>query len=184
MRAGMELGLSEISVFLRLSAILFLVLTACLVGLDAQSKRIFYTERKATFKDLDALMVLVYVESAAACYNLLHLCKRSISTWFEGYSKWSLCVSWVILLVDQVAAYITFGANLAALQSAVFAVTGEKDFQWMKLCNRYSRFCIQIGGGLLGGFVASLLMALLSSISAFDLFRHYSPKRFLFLKSA
>jgi uncharacterized protein (TIGR01569 family) len=84
--------------------------------------------------------------------------------------------------LKQVAAYITFAANLAALEGSVLAVTGAKEFQWMKICNRFTRFCNQIGGALICGFVASLLMAVISSISAFILFRLYSPKRFLLFK--
>ncbi|KAB1204225.1 hypothetical protein CJ030_MR8G028306 [Morella rubra] len=178
----MEVGLVEMSVFLRICAILFLVLTASLLGSDAQTKLVFYLERKATFRDLDALIILVYVESGAACYYLLQVCKSPFSAWFEGNLKWPspICLAWVCFLLDQ--AYITFAANSAALESSLFAVTGEKEFQWMKLCNRFTRFCIQIGGALLCGYVASFLMAVISFLSAFNLFRNYSPKRFLSLK--
>ncbi|XP_059461263.1 CASP-like protein 2C1 [Corylus avellana] len=179
----MEVGINKINVFLRLSALLFSVLTACLVGLDAQSKRVFFSEKKATFRDLDALVILVYVESGAACYNLLQLCKFSIPAWSRGNSKMSFVyVAWVFLLLDQLAAYITFAANSAALEAAFLAVTGANELQWMKLCNRFTRFCIQIGGALICGFLSSLLMAVISSISAFNLFRLYSPKRFLLFK--
>ena len=82
----------------------------------------------------------------------------------------------------QLAAYITFAANSAASEAALLAVTGANELQWMKLCNRFTRFCIQIGGALICGFLSSLLMAVISSISAFNLFRLYSPKRFLLFK--
>jgi hypothetical protein len=52
----MEVGNTKINVFLRLSALLLSVLTACLVAFDAQTKRVFFFERKATFRDLDALV--------------------------------------------------------------------------------------------------------------------------------
>lgn len=43
-------------VYLRVSAILVLVLTACLVAFDTETKVILLTiEKKATFKDVNAL---------------------------------------------------------------------------------------------------------------------------------
>ncbi|CAN1222820.1 CASP-like protein 2C1 [Linum grandiflorum] len=61
-------------------------------------------------------------------------------------------------------------------------MTGESDMQWLKWCDKFTRFCVQIGGGLLSSFLSSILMSLLSFISAFRLFRLYSPNRFLRLK--
>jgi hypothetical protein len=48
--------------------------------------------------------ILVYVESGAACYNLLQLCKCLIPAWSRGNSKMSfIYVAWVFLLLDQVS---------------------------------------------------------------------------------
>ncbi|XP_015876203.3 CASP-like protein 2C1 isoform X1 [Ziziphus jujuba] len=178
----MKMKTSE--VLLRICSVLVLVLTACLVGLDTQTKRFTFFERKATFRDLQALSILVDVASVAAGYNLLQLIRCSVlSARFDVNWKGShIYLAWVCFLLDQIAIYITFAANSAALQASLLSLTGAKDFQWMKLCNTFTRFCFQIGGGLLSGFSACLLMAAMSSISAFNLFRLYSPKRFLFLK--
>ncbi|CAB4262258.1 unnamed protein product [Prunus armeniaca] len=139
---------------------------------------------KATFRDLKALLVLVYVVSVAAGYNLLQLGKCSKSAWYKENLKGSnIYVAWLCFLLDQVAVYVTFGANSAALEASVLAIKGAQDFQWMKLCNKYTRFCFQIGGALACGYVACILMAWISLISAFNLFRLYSPKKFLLLKS-
>lgn len=52
----MKLGMARGEVCLRVSAILVLVLTACLVALDTQTKVVFVSiEKKATYKDLNAL---------------------------------------------------------------------------------------------------------------------------------
>ncbi|KAH6779439.1 hypothetical protein C2S52_010676 [Perilla frutescens var. hirtella] len=91
-------------------------------------------------------------------------------------------VAWGIYLLDQVGAYVVFAANTAAVQASTVAISGEKSFQWMKLCNRFTRFCFQIGGALICGYVAAVLMAITASISAYSLFRIYSPKHFLLLK--
>ncbi|KAK9275401.1 hypothetical protein L1049_022665 [Liquidambar formosana] len=174
----------KMEAFLRLCAMMLSILAACLVGLDSQTKLLFNTiERKATFRDLDALFVLVHVDSVVAGYNLLQLGRCFISARFEGSLKGSyLYLAWVCFLLDQIAVYVSFGANSAALQASVLAITGARSFQWMKLCNRYTRFCVQIGGALFCSYAASLFMAVISSISAFNLFRLYSPKQFLLLK--
>ncbi|ONI27458.1 hypothetical protein PRUPE_1G088100 [Prunus persica] len=179
----MKHGTAKTEAFLRLCAVLVLVLTACLVGFDSQTKYLIFIYRKATFRDLKSLSVLVYVVSVAAGYNLLQLGKCSKSAWCKENLKGSnIYVAWLCFLLDQVAVYVTFGANSAALEASVLAIKGAQDFQWMKLCNKYTRFCFQIGGALACGYVACILMAWISLISAFNLFRLYSPKQFLLLK--
>ncbi|KAK6235902.1 hypothetical protein SCA6_011239 [Theobroma cacao] len=84
---------------------------------------------------------------------------------------------------SSAAVYVVFAGNFAAFEHALLVVTGEQNFQWMKWCNKYTRFCFQIGGSLLCGCVASLIMVFIASISAFNLFRLYSPKKFLLLKA-
>ncbi|KAG6411793.1 hypothetical protein SASPL_129877 [Salvia splendens] len=134
--------------------------------------------------------VLVWIDVAAAVYNLLQL----ITSYKVQRFATNIYVSWGIFLLDQkdggvfnecnmqAAAYTVFGATAAAVQGSTIAITGEKSFQWMKLCNRFTRFCFQIGGALICGYAAALLMAITASISAYSLFRFYSPKRFLVLK--
>lgn len=52
----MKLRMARGEVYLRVSAILVLVLTACLVALDTQTKVVFLSiEKKATCRDLNAL---------------------------------------------------------------------------------------------------------------------------------
>ncbi|KAK7347706.1 hypothetical protein VNO80_22245 [Phaseolus coccineus] len=179
----MKLGMARGEVYLRFSAILVLVLSACLVAFDTQTKVVLLgIQKKATYNDLDPLKISVYVTSAAAGYNLLQLCKHS--TCSRGNFKASyMSMAWISLFLDQIAVYITFGTNTASVAASMMAVTGSEAFQWMKVCDKFSRFCIQIGGALLCGYVASILMALVSTISAYKVFRMYSPKWFLRLKS-
>ncbi|GMI81112.1 CASP-like protein 2C1 [Hibiscus trionum] len=176
----MGLGIQKMEALLRLSAISMLVLAACLVGFDSQRKVIFYIEKKASFKDLRALVGLVYITSLAAAYNLLQLscssCKRTSSLQSSTY------LAWLRFILDQAAVYVVFAGNLAATEHALLVVTGEEKFQWLKWCNKYTRFCVQIGGSLLCGFVASLALFFIASISAFNLFRLYSPTKLMHLK--
>lgn len=65
----------------------------------------------------------------------------------------------------------------------MLAITGSDAFQWLKVCDKFTRFCVQIGGALLCGYAASIIMALISTISAYQVFRMYSPKWFLRLKN-
>ncbi|TXG60996.1 hypothetical protein EZV62_012359 [Acer yangbiense] len=83
---------------------------------------------------------------------------------------------------SMVVVYLTFATNSAAVEHAILAITGMKEFQWMKWCNRFTRFCFQVGGAIVCGYVACALMASLTFISAFNLFRLYSPQKFLRLK--
>lgn len=77
------------------------------------------------------------------------------------------------MLLMQVMAYVTVAAVAAAVQSAMFAKVGQKELQWMKVCDMYGKFCNQVGEGLASAFVVSLSMVVVSCISAFSLFRLY-----------
>ncbi|KDO46523.1 hypothetical protein CISIN_1g030313mg [Citrus sinensis] len=178
------MDVQKIEAFVRVWAALLLLLTACLVGLDTQSKYIFYVDRKITYKELHALGALVYVASAAAGYNLLQLGRSVFVSRYLGNSKGSYrYLAWVSYLLDQMVVYIAFGTNSAAVEHSVLALSGMKEFQWMKWCNKFTRFCFQIGGALVSGYAACALMVLATSISAFNLFRLYSSEKFLRLKS-
>ncbi|XXG51630.1 hypothetical protein AAC387_Pa03g0157 [Persea americana] len=171
----MKGGTLKAECFLRLFSVLLAILAACLVGLDTQTKLVFFTiERKATNKDLPALSVMVIVEAVAAGYQFIQLCKSCIKANQSGFHK---SLAWLDFFLDQMVAYVTFGAIAAAAQASCFAVTGAEHFEWMKLCNIYTRFCEQIGGGLACGLLGSLLMAAVSSISAFHLFRAHTTSK-------
>ncbi|XP_028775364.1 CASP-like protein 2C1 [Neltuma alba] len=171
-------------IYLRVSAILVLVLTACLVAFDSQTKVIIYTiTKKATYKDLEALKILVYVTSAAAVFNFLQICKHLVPAFSGGKSNgYLLYLAWFCFLLDQVGVYVTFGSNTAAMEAATIALNGAKALQWLKVCDKFTRFCIQIGVALLCGYVASFIMAIISCVSAYNLFRLYSSSSFLRLK--
>ncbi|KAL2338620.1 hypothetical protein Fmac_013066 [Flemingia macrophylla] len=130
----MELGMARGEVYLRVSVVVVLVLTACLVAFDTQTKVLLLTiEKKATYKDLNALKISVYVASVAAGYNLLQLCKHF--PWFRGNFKGSsyMCMAWICFLLDQMAVYLVFAANTATFGASMLAVTGSEAFQWLKV---------------------------------------------------
>ncbi|KAK4775258.1 hypothetical protein SAY86_010193 [Trapa natans] len=180
----MGASITKVEALFRACVVVLLVLTACLVGTNAQTKVIAYITKKATYRDLTALESLVYIDVAVAAYSLLQLSRCTISAWFcktiISYEQKNL--AWVCFLLDQAVAYVVFAANTAALQAAMLAITGSKALQWMKLCNRYKRFCFQIGGSLFCGYVACFLLVVISCTSAFNVFRLYSPTKFMQLK--
>ncbi|KAL9662225.1 hypothetical protein QQ045_027057 [Rhodiola kirilowii] len=68
----------KVQLFLRILAILVLVLTACLVSLDTQTKLVFnILEKKATFKDLDALFVSSCWAPSSPTGSEIHHCKSA-----------------------------------------------------------------------------------------------------------
>ncbi|KAG8372401.1 hypothetical protein BUALT_Bualt12G0062400 [Buddleja alternifolia] len=100
----MDIGKKEAIV--RILSIVCLVLTACLVGFDSETKVLFYTfSRRATFRDLNALCVLVWIVSAAAVYNLVQLFNGCILPSFRKDNQTNNSyryLAWGFYLLDQV----------------------------------------------------------------------------------
>eukprot|EP00257_Ricinus_communis_P011848 XP_002533365.2 CASP-like protein 2C1 [Ricinus communis] len=105
----MELGKPKTEAYLRLFAILTLVLTACLLGLDSQTKPVYFLEKHVTYKYLKALLVLVYVDAVAAAYNLIQLGRCYFLASSKGNFKGSYrYMAWGSYLLDQVFPLLTF----------------------------------------------------------------------------
>ncbi|VAI56187.1 unnamed protein product [Triticum turgidum subsp. durum] len=77
-------------------------------------------------------------------------------------------------LTLQGCAYVVFASAVAALQACFVALMGVEPLQWSRLCNIYTRFCVQGAFGMVCGLAAAVGMAVLSVFSARDLFRLYS----------
>ena len=73
----------------------------------------------------------------------------------------------------QVMAYFTISAVAVAMEAAMIGKYGSQQFQWMKTCHLYKRFCAQAGGAMACAVAASLSMVVISLVSAFNLFRLY-----------
>ncbi|KNA08881.1 hypothetical protein SOVF_158740 [Spinacia oleracea] len=175
----------KIEAILRLCALLTLLLAAIVMMTDNQTKTFFgYYKMRADYKLAKILKVSVYVYLIGAGYTLLQLVRcMAFMTKYEGdkLSCSSHILKWFYFSLDQVAAYVVFAIVCATLEISFLVLTGSKDLQWMKLCSKYVRFCVQIGGSIACGGVASILLAVISAISTFNLFRWYSPN-FLCLK--
>uniref|UniRef100_A0A1J3HQC6 CASP-like protein n=2 Tax=Noccaea caerulescens TaxID=107243 RepID=A0A1J3HQC6_NOCCA len=171
--------LRETEVILRLCIVFLLLLTSLLIGLGSQTKDIAYIHKKVTFRELFALEVELYIVVVVAAYNMVQLGFG----WFGTGQKTSNS-KWLSYLLDQTAAYLVLAVTSAAAQHSLLVLTGSEELQWMKWCYKFTRFCFQIGSGIFFNYMAALLMIILSSLSAFNLFRLYSPKRYFHFKSS
>ncbi|KAJ4810624.1 CASP-like protein [Rhynchospora pubera] len=159
---------------LRFVCMVLAAMTAMLMGLNAQTKTVFFIQRKASAKDIEALWILTMATAAAAGYNFLQLLRCIyLSVQKESSCCSNRAVAWLCFVLDQAAVYAIFATTLAALQGAMIALTGIHSLQWSKLCNIYTRYCVQVGGSLFCSFMASLAMALVALVSAYRLFRLY-----------
>ncbi|ESQ54719.1 hypothetical protein EUTSA_v10026381mg [Eutrema salsugineum] len=171
--------LRETELLLRLCIVFFLLLTSFLVGLDSQTKEVAYIHKKVTFRDLFALEVELYIDVVVAAYNIVQLGFG----WFGAGQK-TTNSKWLSYLLDQTAVYVMFAGTSAAAQHSLLVVTGSRELQWMKWCSKFTRFCFQIGSAIVLNYIAAILMIILSFLSAFNLFRLYSPKRYFHFKSS
>ncbi|XP_058196852.1 CASP-like protein 2B1 [Rhododendron vialii] len=152
------------------------VLAAVLIGSDTQIKEIFSIKKKAKFTDMKALIFLVVASGLAAAYSLVQGL-RCVVSMVRGSVLFNKPLAWAIFSGDQLMAYLMLAAVAAAAQSSVFAMFGEPELQWMKICTMYGKFCNQVGEGIASAIFASLSMVALSGISAFSLFRLYGGNK-------
>ncbi|XP_020590684.1 CASP-like protein 2B1 [Phalaenopsis equestris] len=169
-----RLRVSELA--LRLAALGFAVTASALVGGDSQVRTFFSMEKKAKFTDMKTLLFLVAANGIAAGYNLLQVVRCFVGM-MKGSVLFGKGLALVVFSCDQVMAYMALAAMAAAVQSGVIVMFGQPEFQWMKICNLYRRFCMQAGEGLACAFVACLAMIIISCISAFNFFRLYGISR-------
>ncbi|XP_010270196.1 PREDICTED: CASP-like protein 2B1 [Nelumbo nucifera] len=152
------------------------VLAAVLIGSDTQVREFFTIRKKAKFTDMKALVLLVVANGIAAGYSLIQGLRCGLSM-IKGSVLFNKPLAWAIFSGDQVMAYLLMASLAAAAQSSVIARLGQPEFQWMKVCSLYEKFCTQTGEGMASALVVSLGMITLSCISAFNLFRLYGGNK-------
>ncbi|CAL4906363.1 unnamed protein product [Urochloa decumbens] len=150
-------------------------LAAALVATDSQTKTFFSFQKKATFRDMKAMVVLVIVTGVAAGYSLLQVlrCCAAAAKGAGGALTSRRSLAWCVFSCDQALAYAVLAALAAALQASVIAKRGQPELQWMGICSMYGAFCRQAGGGIASAVAAGVAAALLAFLSAFNLFRLY-----------
>lgn len=157
---------------LRLGVCVLGLLAVTLIVTDSQVREFFTMRKKAKFTSMKSLVFLVTANVVAAAYSVVQGA-RCIVCMVKGNVMFNKRMAWAIFSTDQVMAYLTVAAVSVLMQSSVFGKTGMPTWQWMQLCNLYSRYCNQAGEGLASAIIASLGMVVVSGISAFSLFRLY-----------
>lgn len=71
---------------------------------------------------------------------------------------------------------MSLAAAAAAAESAYLSKRGQKEFQWIQVCDLFGKFCTQVGEGLVTAFLVSLCLITVSGLSAYHLFRLYGSK--------
>ncbi|CAM0909023.1 unnamed protein product [Alopecurus aequalis] len=176
--AGRRKGASEVKTegLMRGACALLAAAAALLVALNTETETVLLIKKKATVKDVQALWVLAMAAGAAAGYHLLHLLRclyLGRCSAGNNYCRNSRALAWAWLLLDKGCAYLTFAVTVAAMQSCMIAMDGAQALQWNKVCNIFTRFCQQVAGSLACGMLAAVGTAVLSGISARNLFRLY-----------
>ncbi|CAL9148642.1 CASP-like protein 2B1 [Musa acuminata AAA Group] len=148
------------------------VLAAALIGSATQVREFFSVEKKARFTDMKALVFLVVANGIAAGYSLVQGVRCVVSI-IKGGVLLKKALAWAIFSCDQALAYAASAAIAAAAEAAELGQSGQAELQWMKLCNLYGKFCTQVGEGIASAFLACVCLVIVSSMSAFNLFRLY-----------
>ncbi|KAL6867297.1 hypothetical protein ACP4OV_015321 [Aristida adscensionis] len=170
--AALERRVRAAEVFLRCAACGLAVLAAALVATDRQSRVFFSVEKVAGYNDMQAMVFLVIANGVAASYSLIQGARCLVSI-LRGGVLLSRPLAWAIFSCDQLMAYYTIAAVAMAMEAGLIGKYGTPQFQWMKTCHLYKRFCAQAGGGIACAFAASANMVAVSLVSAFNLFRLY-----------
>ncbi|GAB2211219.1 hypothetical protein Droror1_Dr00016513 [Drosera rotundifolia] len=173
---SMERRLRVAELVMRILVCVLGVLAASLLGFDSQVKLFFSVEKKATFTGMKSLVFLVVANGIAATYSLMQV-MRCVISMTRGSTLFCKSYAWAIFSGDQAVAYLTIAAVAAAAQSSVYGKLGQKELQWIKLCDMYGKFCNQAGEGMASTLVVGLGMTIISSISAYSLFRLYGENK-------
>ncbi|KAL5217705.1 hypothetical protein ABZP36_018389 [Zizania latifolia] len=170
--ASLERRVRAAEVLLRCAACGLAVLAAALLGADRQTRVFFSIQKVARYTDMQSLVLLVIANGMAACYSLIQ-CARCLVSIIRGGVLLSRPLAWAIFSCDQVMAYIVISAVAAAMEAALIGKYGQPEFQWMKTCHLYKRFCAQAGGAVACAIAASANMVGVALLSTFNLFRLY-----------
>nr|ABF94455.1 plant integral membrane protein TIGR01569 containing protein, expressed [Oryza sativa Japonica Group] len=179
-------------VLLRCAACGLAVLAAALLGADRQTRVFFSIQKVARYTDMQSLVVnngpsmqkyrgvfdgpktsfyrKFLLRYFAYCDKIILLDIRRLLVIANGMAA---CYSLIQCARCLVMAYIVISAVAAAMEAALIGKYGQPEFQWMKTCHLYKRFCAQAGGGVACAIAASVNMVGVALISAFNLFRLY-----------
>ncbi|KAK9150109.1 hypothetical protein Syun_008418 [Stephania yunnanensis] len=108
-----------------------------------------------TYSDTPAFKYFMIVNAAVSVYSLLILFLPPKS------QLWRLIVA-----LDVIIAMVLISGNSAALAVAYVGKKGNSSAGWLPICGQFPKFCNQVTGALVAGFIGALvyLVLILNSI--------------------
>ncbi|KAH9555364.1 hypothetical protein CY35_08G110700 [Sphagnum magellanicum] len=126
--------------------------------------------KKAYYSLFTSFKYLVWANAVAAVVALVQLII------VVAISRQSKAGGWITLLVDQAVAYVLLAAAAASTEVAYVAKHGINYIGWNEQCSNYHRFCMRVGISLVLTYMATLMFAILTLMSAHRLFSLQSTK--------
>jgi len=125
----------------------------------------------AKFQDSPAFIYFVVALSLACLYSIL-----TTIVSFLALLKPGCGIKWLLhfVIIDVVLFGIVSSATGAAGGVAYIGLKGNSHVGWLKVCNRFDKFCQHIGGSVLTSLVASVTLLLLVLLSLYSLSKKMS----------
>ncbi|XP_042422573.1 CASP-like protein 2D1 isoform X2 [Zingiber officinale] len=80
---------------------------------------------------------------------------------------------WILLIVDQLVAYLMVTSGSAAAEVLYLAREGDRKASWSEACSYFGRFCDRIKGSLALHLAALLSFIALALVSAYRVFSKF-----------
>lgn len=165
---------------LRLLAFVNTLAAAIVLGLDKQSKevsmQVFPTlppvniPVTAKWKYMSAFVYLVVVNAIACGYAAVSLALVLVD---RGQTSGRLS-SLMVVIFDLLMVVLLFSGIGGATAVGLLGYNGNSHVQWKKVCNKFGKFCAQVGGALAVSFAGATIFLLLVVLATLKL--HNSNK--------
>ncbi|KAH7416126.1 hypothetical protein KP509_14G076700 [Ceratopteris richardii] len=123
------------------------------------------------YSDSSGLLFLVAADALAAAYCMFSFLGLTVGSLVSGSS--GKAGRWAIFAIDQITAYILLSGVSAASEVLYLADKGMPKAQWEAMCETYGYFCHMVTASIVLGFLAVILLAILSVLSARNLFHNF-----------
>ncbi|KAG6533179.1 CASP-like protein 2D1 [Zingiber officinale] len=105
------------------------------------------------------------------CINAISLAYSAASTLFCFFKCFDR--DWILLIVDQLVAYLMVTSGSAAAEVLYLAREGDRKASWSEACSYFGRFCDRIKGSLALHLAALLSFIALALVSAYRVFSKF-----------
>nr|P0DI20.1 RecName: Full=CASP-like protein 2U2; Short=OlCASPL2U2 [Osmunda lancea] len=172
-RAGR--GLEGAGVFLRFVASLLSIAGLMLLVKDNQTVQQMVATEAVTletkYSDISAFVFLLYTNGLVAVYCFF-LALASVFSLIASARSGKLA-GWVTFVLDQGLAYVLLAAAAASTEVLYLAENGDLKTSWAEICSQFGHFCHMARASIVVSFLSMLAMAVLSVMSAQQLFSKY-----------